>query len=292
MELFLSCFINGILVGGIYALVGLGIVLIYKSTSIFNFAAGEIGVVAAFVAWSAMAYLEVPGWAAVLIGVAVGFLVGMVVERLALRRMIGQPIISAILATIGLAVFLRGLVITIWSANIVSFPTPIFPAHTINLGPAKISAALLSSFVVSMIFFAGFVAFFRRSAVGLAMRGVAESHQVSRSLGVKVTTIFSLIWAIAGMVSALGAISVSDRSALSVHEVPQAALAAFPGVLLGGLDSIPGVLVGCLVVGVLENLSNGYLGVAFGDLTPWIVLMIVVIIRPQGLWGLERIERI
>ncbi len=292
MELFFTCLINGILVGGVYALVGLGIVLIYKSTAIFNFAAGEMGVIGAFVVWSLMTYLEAPAWISVVVGVGVGWLVGMAVERLALRRMIGQPIISAILATLALAIFLKGLAITIWSANFVVFPTHIFPTATLNLGELKVSAALISAFVVAMLCFAGFVAFFRYSGMGLAMRGVAESHQISQSLGVKVTTVFALIWAIAGAVSAIGAIAVSDRTVLSVNEVPMFALAAFPGVLLGGLESIPGVLVGCLIVGVLENLSNGYLGVAYGGLTPWIVLMVVIIIRPHGLWGLKRIERI
>lgn len=292
MEFFLTCLINGILVGGIYALLGLGIVLVYKSTAIFNFAAGEMGVVSAFVVWSLMVYLQLPGWAAVLGGVAMGWLVGMAIERLALRRMIGQPIISAILATLALGILLRGLVITAWSADIVRFPTPVFPSETISFGTLSVSATLVSAFAVAMLCFAGFVIFFRRSGIGLAMRGVAESHQVAQSLGVKVTTVFALIWAIAGAVSAVGAVCVADRAALSVHAVPLVALSAFPGVLLGGLDSIPGVLVGCLIVGILENLSNGYLGVAFGDLTPWVVLMIVIIIRPQGLWGLKRIERV
>ena len=124
------------------------------------------------------------------------------------------------------------------------------------------------------------------------MRGVAESHEVAHSLGVKITFVFAITWAIAGVVAALGTSFMGDKVALIVHELPGMALRAFPAVLLGGLDSVPGVLVGGLIVGVLENVSNAYIGVAFGDLTPWIIMMIVIIIRPEGLWGLKRIERI
>ena len=292
MEFFFSCLINGLLTGGVYSLLGLGIVLIYKSTHIFNFAIGEMGVIGAFTVWSIMTYMQIPIWIAVLAGIASGWLVGWAAERFALRRLIGQPIFSAIIATLALGILLKGLTITIWSANQVSFPTPIFPTETVNIWGINVSATLASAFTVAIFCFITFVIFFRKSAMGLAMRGVAESHMVSESLGVKVTTVFSLIWAIAGVVSVVGALCVASRTSLQVHELPGMALRAFPGVLLGGLDSIPGVLVGCIAISILENMSNAYIGVAYGDITPWLILMIVLLVRPAGLWGIKRIERI
>jgi branched-chain amino acid transport system permease protein len=292
MESFLSYTINGLLVGGVYALVGLGIVLIYKATHIFNFAVGQMALLGAFFTWSMMQWFGIPTSISIIVGMGGGWLLGMLTERLAMRRLIGQPLIAAIMATLALSVIFRGVVIAVWGASAVPFPKPIFPTESLHLGMVSTSATLVGSFLIAMLCFGAFVLFFRRSGTGLAMRGVAEDHQVSRSLGVRVTSVFSITWAIAGMVAAAAGICLADRLALSIGELPAIALKSFPAVLLGGLDSIPGVIVGGLIIGLVENLTGGYISAVLGQITPWILLMVVLMIRPEGLWGLKRIERI
>lgn len=292
MELAAVCTANGILVGGVYALIGMGIVIIYKATSVLNFAFAHMGVVGAFICYSLMKWLGMPVWVSVTAGILSAGLLGLAIERFALRKLIGQPLMAALIATLAVSIFLQGIVSAIWSPTVVSFPTPIFPKGGFLFFGAVISGNLIGSFIIAALAFAIFTVFFMKSGTGLAMRGVAEDHQIAQSLGVRVTNVFALTWFIAGLVCGIGGICLADKLALGVNEVPALAFRTLPAVLLGGLNSVGGVAIAGVVIGLAENFGNAYISQTFGEIVPWIIVTLTLIIRPEGLWGLRRIERI
>lgn len=292
MDLALNCLINGILIGGIYALVGMSLVLIYKATSIFNFAMGQMAIFSAFITYSVMLFLKWPAWICVIVGVLAGGLLGLVVERIGLRRLIGQPLVAALISTLAISVLLRGVMVAIWSSNLISFPTPIFPHDQAAFGNIVVSYNLIGAFVIAAIAYVIFTIFFRKSGTGLEMRAVAEDHQIAQSLGVRVPKVFAATWFIGGLICAIGGILLSDKVALGINEIPAVAMKAFPAVLLGGLESVGGVAIGGIVIGLAENFSNAYISESFGEIAPWVIVVITLIIRPEGLFGLKRIERI
>ncbi len=297
-------FITGLLVGGIYSLVALGLVLIYKASSIFNFAHGWLMLMGGLVCWSFFQQLGWPLWVSILAALVVAIIVGLITERVTLRPLIGQPVLTTIMMTLALAQLFQGIVMFIWGAN--PHPLPIFvndaglPMPPLKLPTAAFLGAdiilkvqLVWSFVIAMIGFGIFAFFFRFTKTGLSMRAAAEDHQLAQSVGLSVRRIFGLAWAIAATVAAAAGIVQGAGTGLDPIAVPTMALRAFPAVLLGGLESVPGAIVGGLTIGVVETMTSGYIGTSTGqELAPFLVLMLVLIIRPDGLFGQKRIERI
>jgi len=290
MESIIQYVANGIMTGGIYALIALGIVLIYKSTSVFNFAVGQMMMFGAFFFWTFADKLALPPWAGLLLTLAGGGVLGLLAERLVLRPLIGQPILSSVLITLAMAYFLGGAATAIWGVYQGRLPA-FFPETPLNVGGIVLPPDLVWSFVLALAIFAVLVVFYQRTRLGLAMRATAESHQVAQARGINVRNIFSVTWAIAGVVAAVGGIILGYRMGLGPF-LALAGLRAFPAVLLGGLDSIPGAIVGGLTIGILENLANGFTASWIADITPYIILVLVLLFRPQGLFGMQRIERI
>ena len=291
MEALLQHSLTGLMMGGAYALMAMAIVLVYKSTSVFNFATGALMMIGAFICWSLLEW-GIPVWISVVIAAGASYLVGLLAERLALRPLIAQPIIAAIMATLALSILFHGLALLTWGPRTRAFATPIFPAGGLSIGPATVSGSLLGSFIIAVIMFGVLTFFFQRTHRGLSMRATAESHLLAQSQGIKVTSVFGLSWAIAAAVCAFAGISLADRLVLGATEIAAFAFTAFPAVLLGGLDSIPGAFIGGLIIGLAVGISSGYISPLFGHIVPYIILLIVLIIRPEGLWGLRRIERI
>lgn len=294
MAVFLQLLFSGIMTGGVYALVALGFVLVWKSTGIFNFAQGQILMVAAYIFWAVLVQLSLPLWLAFLVTFLVAACLGLIVERFALRPMIGQPLLAAMMVTLALIAVLEGLVTIIWGSRQEVLPD-FFPREPLQLGPVMISQQLLVCFVIAISLFFAFVLFFQRSKLGLAMRATAEDHQVTRSLGIRVSISFALAWVIACIVAAVGGILLGSINGVNMN-LSFLGLKAFPVVILGGLDSIPGAIVAGLIVGMLEKLATGYIdpvvGGGFAEIFPFIVLLLVLLVKPYGLFGMKRIERI
>jgi len=296
--------ITGLLVGSIYSLVALGLVLIYKASSIFNFAHGWLMLVGGLLCWSFFQEQGWPLWFSILAALALAIIVGLLIERVTLRPLIGQPVLTTIMMTLALAQLIQGIVMLIWGAN--PHPLPIFANDAgLPMPPLKVPTAaflggdiilkiqLVWSFVIAMMGFGIFALFFRFTKTGLSMRAAAEDHQLAQSVGVPVRRIFGLAWAMAAMVATTAGILQGAGTGLDPIAVPTMALRAFPAVLLGGLESIPGAIVGGLTIGVVETLVSGYISTSAGqELAPFLVLMLVLIIRPDGLFGQKRIERI
>jgi branched-chain amino acid transport system permease protein len=285
---------NGILIGLMYSLIALGFVLVYKATNAVNFAQGEFVMIAGFIAVGALTVLGVPLWtsvAAALVGmVAFGF----ALERVMLRKLIGRPVIAVVMATIGLAAILRGLGPFGIFQGTRPLPLPL-PDEPFVLGPLFIPPIQLLGGVVSLVFLGGFGYFFLKSRKGVAMRAVADNQQVAMAMGINVERYFGLAWAMTGIVSALGGILWGSMLGVDVN-LALVGFKVFPVVILGGLDSIPGAVVGGLIVGLVENVAAGYVDPYVGggtkDFAPYVLMIVALMIRPYGIFGKRIIERV
>ncbi len=289
METILQYIVNGLMNGGLYALLGIGIVLVYKSTAVFNFAMGHMLMLGAFFLWT-FNNLGLPIWISIVLCLASGALLGLLIERFAMRPLIGQPLISAVLATLALAYILDAASKLIWGAASESLPE-FLPGESVRLGNVVFAHDLLWVFFVAVTVFIILLVFYQRSKTGLSMRAVAESQPVAEARGIRIRNIFSITWALAGTVAVAGGMLLGYRLGVTQF-LSVIGLKAFPVVLFGGMDSIPGVLIAGLIVGVLESLAGGLVGTWLMGSMPYIVLLLALIFRPYGLFGLTRIERI
>lgn len=288
MYFFFYFTLSGIFLGAIYSIIALGIVIIYKSTKVFNFAQGHLLMVAVLLGASTAHKLGIIG--GMIFSVAATAFIALLLERLTLRPLIGQPLIAALLMTIALGYLLEGGALMVWGEGLYRYPE-LFPSEAISIGSIMIEQHVVWAFIVVAVCFTAFVLFYQKAVLGKAMRATAEDHQVSQSMGIRVTHIFSISWVIAAILAYGASVflgSLSGGHYLNSH----LGLKAIPAVLVGGLDSIAGAIVGGFIVGLLESLVTGYLSAELGEVVPFIVLLIVLLIKPYGLFGLVRIERI
>jgi len=286
--------LTGIVLGSVYSLVALGFVLIYKSTSILNFAQGELLMFGAYVCLTFIVGFQVPYIWAFLLTLAFSFILGVMVERVMLRPMIGKPIISIIMLTIALSVVLRSLMQIFWGTETKVFP-PTFSDVPIRFLGLFIAEIHLFSLIFAVACVILFVRFFKFSSAGLAMRVTAFDQQIAQTLGINIKRIFALSWAISAIVSSIGGIILGNINGIN-NSLAAMGLKVFPCIILGGLDSVVGAIVGGFFIGVLENLAGGYLDPVFGggvkDVAPFVFLVIMLMIKPYGLFGKVHIERL
>jgi len=291
----LQLIITGVAVGGVYALMALGFVLIFKASAVVNFGPGELVLFGAYIAWATILNMKFPLYFALPLTLVVAIVLGLVIERGVLRPLIGEPIISVIMVTFGVASVIRGVLNMSWGSDTRPFPA-LFSAQPFHLGPVPVSPVHLWSFVAVMVLLGAFSLFFKFSLTGMAMRATADNQQVAQSLGVSVKRIFALSWCIATVVSALSGIILGSVRGGVDFSLADLGLKVFPVVILGGLDSIPGAIVGGILIGVFENLSGGYLDPILGggvkEVAPFVALVMILMLRPYGLFGKVEIERV
>ena len=296
--------ITGLLAGGPIALTALGLVLIFKSSYIFNFAQGQLLLMGALITWWLSVERGLPLWMASLLAMVLSALLGLAIERLALRPMTGQPLLSIILMTLALSQVMQGLALLLFGGAQRNFPQMFSAANpyrittpfVFNDRPIVVilKQNLTWSFVVAVLGVLVIGAFFQFTKTGLAMRGTSEDHELAQSIGLSTHRIFGLSWAMAGIVATVGGILLATSSGLDLS-LSVVVLAAFPAVLLGGLDSIPGTIIGGLIIGLSQGLvaaSKAPVVRHAAEIMPYVVLLIVLILRPEGLLGRKRIERI
>jgi branched-chain amino acid transport system permease protein len=294
-QLLAQLLINGVIVGMLYGVVAMCFVLIYKSTQVVNFAQGEFVVLGAWVCWTLVVQMQLPFVLAFIFSLVFMTLFGILVQVVLLRPLVGEPVISVIMATIGLSIFMQALMSWIFDVNAERFP-PVFGEGTVAIGGLNVERAYLLSLVLSLIVMAAFFWFFRYSRWGLAMRATAYNQQVAQSLGVSVGNVFAMAWAISAVVSAIAGIVIGLVNAVS-NSLAFIGIKVFPAVIVGGLDSIVGAVVGGLIVGVLENFAEFVDGqyLQWGNMytvAPFYALIIILMIRPYGLFGTPDIERV
>jgi branched-chain amino acid transport system permease protein len=294
MELFLMTLITGILVGGIYALVALGWVLIYKCSGVLNLAMGELTLIGAYVSLT-FYQMGMPFVLAVVGTLLVGIVLGILTERIFLDKLIGEPILAVIMVTVGLSFFFKGLVEFIWSTDTKVFTPPVFPMQPITLGFVKISPVYLWSFILAIVLLVVFVAFFKYTRWGLSMQATADDETAALSLGVSARFVYAAAWAIAFMSAGVGGALLGNINGVNIS-VGHLGLLVLPAVVLGGLNSVPGAIVGGIIIGVLQNLSGSYLDQFFPggvkEIVPFAFMAVFLLFKPYGLWGWERIERV
>jgi branched-chain amino acid transport system permease protein len=286
--------VNGVLIGLMYALIALGFVLVYKATDAINFAQGEFVMLAGFIIAGMLVLAGAPFWVSAAVGVVAMVAFGFGLERIVLRPLIGRPIIAVIMATIGLAAVLRGAAPLFLGAETRALSLPLsdepIAIGWITLPPIQLVGALLS-----LAFLGAFTWFFLKSRMGIAMRAVADNQQVAMAMGIHVERYFAIAWAMAGIVSALGGLAWGALIGVDI-QLALIGLKVFPVVILGGLDSILGAIIGGLIVGIVENIAAGYLDPLVGggtkDFAPYVLMIVMLMIRPYGIFGKRRIERV
>jgi branched-chain amino acid transport system permease protein len=294
MQLFLQALITGIMMGGIYALVALGWTLIYKCSGVLNLAMGELTLIGAYV--SLTLYLwGVPFVPALLLTMIIGFILGLITERLFLDKLIGEPVLTVIMVTVGLSFFFRGIIVFIFGTDTVIFDPPVFPMKPIEIGGIIVGQVYLWSFIAAIVLLLVFVAFFQYTRWGLSMQATADDEMAALSLGVSARFVYAIAWGIAFVAAGVGGTLLSNINGLNIS-VGYLGLLVLPAVVLGGLNSVPGAIVGGIIIGVLQNLSGTYLDRFFPggvkEIAPFIFMVIILFYRPFGLWGWERIERV
>lgn len=294
MTFFLQMLVTGIVVGSVYALVALGFVLIYKSSNAINFAQGEFLLVGTYICLTLVASYNIPFIAAILITLIFSALLGFIVEKIVLRPFIGKPIISMIMATIGLSSMLAGIVHIIWGHETRVFPQ-VFSEQPLQFGNIVIAPVYAWALVIVVIMLVIFSLFFKYSKLGIAMRATADDQQAALSMGISVKTIFAVAWAIAAIVSAVGGVLLGNINGVN-SSLSTIGLKVLPVAILGGLDSIPGAIIGGILIGMIESLTGGYLDPLVGgglkEVMPFIILVLILMVKPYGLFGKKEIERV
>jgi len=292
MEFFLQLLVNGISLGFLYALSALGFVMIFKSSSVLNLAHGELLAIGAFLFLVLSTWAQMPiviSFAITLVGT---FLLGFVVERLFLRPLIGENLIEVIMMTLGLGIMFKGLLLFIFGGDIKVYPHFLPEALNLQFGSIQIPSVNVAAFIIGIIFLIIFGFFFKFSSQGIYMRSVADNQSAALSLGVHVRRVFALSWAIAALVAAMSGIVLGILNGISVHDLSRIGLKVFPVVILGGLDSIGGAILGGVIIGLLETFTGGYISTSLREIIPYIVLVVILMVKPYGLFGLVEIERV
>ncbi len=302
MTKFFQLLASGLALGAIYALVCLGFVVIYRATGVINFAQAGLVVLGAFMVYNATFTWGLSFWLALLVGMLFGAALGIIIERLVLRQMVRQPLHAILLVTVGVLLLVEPIVTTIWRSPQPSIDTP-FELDKLEIGDVRILQISIAAIVIAAIVLAAFFLFFRYTKYGVAMRATAVDQEAALMQGINVNGIIALSWAIAGVVAVLGGAmlgaNAGPKTGLGVG-IGIIALKALPAMVLGGLDSPGGAVVGGLVIGVAEVLAGGYyaefapawLKPGFHQVLPWIVMLVVLLVRPYGLFGTKKVQRL
>jgi branched-chain amino acid transport system permease protein len=295
MEKLLWYITQGFALGLIYGVVALGFVLVYKSSRILNFAVGQFLIIGAYITWTALVVWHLPVVVCFLIAIVATAILGLSVERIAIRPLIGQPILGVIMMTLALMIILKGVVILAWGTIAKAYEPDLFPATPIHLGDLTISQEYVWGFIVAAILLIIFTYFFRFTKAGLAMRATSEDHQLARGTGIRVKTVFSQSWAICAVVAGIAGIILASKVGLTI-DLANVGLKSVAVVLVGGLESVPGAIIAGIIIGIAESLASGYIDPLVGGGTSEFfafgIAIVVLLIRPWGLFGLRRIERV
>lgn len=290
MEFFLQLLSTGIVSGASYGLIAMGFALVYKATGVVNFAHGELVMLTAYVGYTLTTTFNLSFIPLMAVTIPLAMVIGLVLERLFIRPMLGEPIFSIVMVTVGLAVMLRGLTIIIWGPDPHNLTAGV-SSEVIRIGPLPFYAAQLISIAALAVCMAAAWAFLRFSRIGIAMRAVAAHETAALLVGISVKRIHAMAWALSSALAAVAGVLFAMNFKLAPDLWFQG-LKAFPAVILGGLDSILGSALAGVVIGMIENLSQGYIGRGLREISGFIVIIIVLMVRPYGLFGDRQIERV
>jgi branched-chain amino acid transport system permease protein len=288
---FFENLIDGVLVGSIYSMMAIAFTLIFKASEVLNLAQGGLVMLGAYVSYSFVELFGVPFIPAVALTIITCCLVIILLERFPLRPLIGQPVLAIIMATIGIEILIRGVTILIWGAGNWRIYPQIFELKSLNLLGLDLSRQHALIFIASVVILLLLAIFFKKTKIGLLMRATAEGHLVSQSMGINVSKIIGASWVISTIISVFSGIFLGSIMNINVA-MSDLVLKALPAAIVGGLESLPGAFIGGILIGVAEHLAEYYIGQGLGAITPFILMMLILVCRPQGLFGLKIIERV
>jgi branched-chain amino acid transport system permease protein len=289
MTQFIQLTVYGLANGAVLALAALGFVLIYKATRVINFAQGELLLVGAYAFYAGLVLLGLPLVVALLASAVVAILLGLAIERLALRPLIGEDPIAVIMVTIGLSSVLKSVVQMLFGTTPREMPK-ILGRASVEIAGAAVPVDRLAAIGLAAVVLGAFSAFFRWSRHGVAMRAVADDQQAALVQGISVTRIFGLAWAMAAVSALLAGVLLADIAEVS-QNLAGFGLIVFPVVILGGLDSVPGTIVGGVIIGLVSQYAEG-MSPGASQVVPYLLLVLILLVRPYGLFGQPRIERV
>ena len=290
MSEFLEYSLLGLLSGGVMALIALSFVLIYKGTGVVNFAVGEVMMLGAYIYYAGAVTFGLAPWIAFVLSLVVIGLLVVGLERAVLRPLSSQPAVAVLMATIGMASIVHGGVEAFWGGDTLSPPT-LLPRTPLLLGEVLIPGTVLGNFAVAAILIGGFLAFFRYSKTGIALRATASDPVTAATLGININYSQRLTWVLSGLVGTVAGVLIASSAGLSPL-LAAAALSVFAAIILGGLDSILGAIVASLLIGWVEAVSAGYLGGKSRDIVPYVVVLAILVVKPYGMFGTRTIERL
>lgn len=286
--------LDGVLKGLLYAIIAIAFIVIYRSGRILNLAIGEILVFMAYVLWTFFSFAVLPLWMALIASFLAAVVLGLVVERIIFRPLIGQPIWAIIMVNIGLMILIQGIVQVTWGGTERPFPQ-IFPKAPVRIGPLLFTSSIFWGGLISLAIVAALTILFSRTRWGLKLTAVAEEHVVAQAMGISVRKSIAIAWVIGCLLATFAAIVFLNGKTLT-FAAAAIGLHAIPVVLLAGLESIPGAVVAGVIVGVGESWAAAYLDPytagAMSQAFPYLLMLLVLMIRPQGLFGWKIIERV
>ena len=288
--MFSQVLFSGLALGSIYGLVALGFAIVFKATDVFNFAQGMFVVCGAFFAVTTINLLGLPFPLAVAATIGAAALLGVVIHVLLIQPLAGRPMLSVIMLTIALSIALRALIEILYGPQARTLVTPL-PKGIFLIGDVRISQLHLTAAVVSWVCMAGFGAFFKYTSVGLLMRATADGHEAAVVSGVNVNVMNRLAWAIGASLAAVGGLFLGQLQIVST-ELESIGLLALPAVVIGGMQSIGGAIIGGLLVGLIEQFSASYISPKSSDILIYVMLMLILMVRPWGLFGQRELGRV
>lgn len=290
MSYFLNLLMSGLVIGSLYGLISMGFAIVYRATGMVNFAVGEIMMLIAYISYN-LAQIPGLGIAGLLLTtIPVSILLGLLIERMFIRPMLGEPMFARVMVSIGLAVVIRSTVILIWGVEPKAYPRPMGD-EVIKFGELALYPGQIFSLVVMALLCLLMWAFFRHSRIGIAMRATSNNETTALLMGINVKRISAISWALSAVFAAFAGLSFCLMFSLE-PEISQMGLRGFPASILGGLDSVIGGAFGGLVIGVAENLAGGYLGRGLKEIAGFVLIIIVLMVKPYGLFGQREIERV
>ena len=292
MNALIEHLVIGIAIGAVYSVISLGFILIYKGTGIFNLAQGSLMVIGAYLCFLFSVTLGWPFWLAAVISIVLSFFIGWLIELVFLQKLVAESHLSLLMITISIFVIVRGIILLSAGTANNSFPAYI-PTTPVNILGASIQPVFLLATATAILLFSVFILFFKYTSIGIAMRATQDNQKVAQSLGINSNRIFGLSWAISSLAATVGGIIVGTILSLT-YSLDDYGMKVLPAIILGGLESIPGALIGGIVMGIVEHLSGAYLGtqlIGIEDTANYVILLLILLIRPYGIFGQKTVTR-
>lgn len=290
MEFFFLILVSGLVVGAAYGLIAMGFALIYKATGVVNFAHGEMVMLTAYISFTLWQTMNLSFLPLIALTIPIAMLLGLVLERIFIRPMLSEPVFSIIMVTVGLAVILRGVTVMIWGPDPFSFSASI-PTQTVRIAGIPLYPAQIYMIVALVVMALCGWAFLRFTRMGIAMRAVADNESAALLMGVSVSRIHAVAWMLSAALASIAGVLFAANYRL-VPDLWFQGLKSFPAVILGGMDSVIGSAVAGPIIGIIEGMAQGYIGQGLREIAGFIVIIVVLMVRPYGLFGSREIERV